>query len=335
MKKLVLTAVLILSLLPAQNVNKTGTTAANFLKIGVGSRAIGMGGAFVALANDASAMFWNPGGIARLERSELLVNHTRWLADIGFTYIGYVLPVPRMGTIGINITAMTMKPMLVTRYGQEEGTGETFKAGSYALGLTYARKLTDRFSIGGNVKYIREFISQSSSGGFAMDIGTVFVTPFKDIRFGSSITNFGQKLQITGKDLLVNKDISPIEGNNESVNAYLSTDRFDLPLLLRVGLSGEAVNTSALRVTWAVDGVHPNDNSEYVNAGIEIGLFNNMIALRGGMKSLYMEDGEEEFTLGGGLYLPVNRTMKLDANYAFESFVHLNSIHKLTIRLIF
>ncbi|MFQ6604677.1 MAG: PorV/PorQ family protein [Fidelibacterota bacterium] len=335
MKKLLFSILFILSLLAAQNVNKTGTTAANFLKIGVGSRAIGMGGAFVALADDASAMFWNPGGTARLERSELLVNHTRWLADIGFTYVGYLMPIPRVGTIGFNVTSMTMEPMLVTRYDQEEGTGETFRAGSYAVGVTYARKLTDRFSIGGNVKYIREYISQSSSGGFAMDIGTIFVTPFRDIRFGSSISNFGQKLQISGKDLLVNKDISPIEGNNESVNAYLSTDRFDLPLLLRVGLSGEAIDNDALRITWSVDGIHPNDNSEYVNAGLEIGLFHNMIALRGGMKSLYMEDGEEEFTLGGGLYLPVNRTMKLDANYAFESFVHLNSIHKLTIRLIF
>jgi len=214
--------------LGAQNVNKTGTTAAGFLKIGAGARAVSMGGAFVSLADDASAMYWNPSGIVQLKRSELLVNRTRWIADIAFTYLGYVQPIPGVGTVGLQVTAMTMEDMEVTRYGFEEGTGETFKAGSYALGLTYARALTDRFSIGGTVKYINEYISQSSSSGLAMDLGTLFLTPFRDIRFGVSISNFGQKLQMTGKDLLVNKDIDPLHnGNNESVNAYLATERFD------------------------------------------------------------------------------------------------------------
>lgn len=335
MKKFILFFSLFSILAFAQNVNKAGTTAANFLKIGAGSRAVGMGGAFVSIANDASAMYWNPGGAGQLTQPELLVNHTRWIADIGFTYIGFILPVSGVGTFGMNVTAMTMDPMEVTRYGQENGTGETFKAGSYAIGFLYARQLTDRFSLGGNIKYIREFISQSSSSGFALDIGTLFITPFKGIRFGSSISNFGQKLQIFGKDLLVTKDISPIEGNNESINAYLATDHFDLPLFLRIGLSGELIQTGRTRLTWAVDGIHPNDNSEYVNVGIELALLNEMVAIRGGLKSLYMEDGDEEFTLGAGLNLPVNRVMKLEANYAFESFVHLSTIHKLTIRLLF
>lgn len=335
MKKYIFHSVLLGALLFAQDVTKVGTTSANFLKIGAGSRAIGMGGAFVALANDASAMYWNPGGAAQLSQSELLVNHTNWVADIRFTYVGFIAPLPRIGTIGINLTAMTMDPMEVTRYGQEHGTGETFKAGSYALGFVYAKQLTDRFSIGANAKYITEVISQSSSGGFALDIGTLYKTPFKGIRFGSSISNFGQKLNIWGKDLLVTKDISPIHGNNESVNAYLSTDNFDLPLLLRVGLSGELLQTASTRLTWAIDGIHPNDNSEYLNLGGELALFNELVTIRGGLKSLFMVNGEEEFTLGGGLFVPVNHTMKLEANYAYESFIHLNSIHKLTLRLVF
>jgi hypothetical protein len=319
-----------------QDVNKTGTTAANFLKIGVGSRAIGMGGAFVAVADDATSMYWNPGGLASLTQTELIVNHTRWIADIGYTYMGLALPLPGLGTLGLNATAMTMDEMEVTRYGYEEGTGETFKAGSYAVGICFARNLTDRFAIGANIKYINEFISQSSASGWALDIGTLFVSPFRGIRLGASISNFGQKMQMTGEDLLVQKDPDEtIHGNNESINAYLATDRFDLPLLLRVGLSGELINTNTLRLTWAVDGIHPNDNTEYLNAGIELALFNDLARLRGGLKSLYMEDGEEEFTLGGGLNLPVNRSMRLQADYAFESFVHLQEIHKLTLRLLF
>ncbi|RMF09155.1 MAG: hypothetical protein D6762_04315 [Candidatus Neomarinimicrobiota bacterium] len=319
-----------------QKVNKTGTTAANFLKIGAGARAVGMGGAFTALANDASTLYWNPGGAAQLRQPELLVNRSRWIADIDFTYLGYVQPIPRVGTIGIQVTGMTMGAMEVTRYGYEEGTGETFRAGSYALGLTYARSLTDRFSLGGTVKYIHEFISQSTSSGLALDLGTLFQTPFRGIRFGVSISNFGQKLQMTGKDLLVNKDIDPIHhGNNESVNAYLSTDRFDLPLFLRVGLSGELVRSSALRLTWAVDGIHPNDNSEYLNLGMEAALFQDLVSVRAGLKSLYQQDREEGFTLGGGLKVPVNGSLLMEADYAFESLVHLNTVHKLAIRILF
>ncbi|MFQ6606482.1 MAG: PorV/PorQ family protein [Fidelibacterota bacterium] len=331
-----LTALIIGSFSLCFAVNKTGTTAANFLKIGAGSRAVGMGGAFVAVADDASSMYWNAGGLGRLNQPELIVNHSQWIADIGYTFMGFALPLRAGGTLGINVIAMTMDEMTVTTYGNEEGTGETFKAGSYALGLAYGKELTDRFSIGANVKLINEFISHSSAKGLALDLGTLFITPFKSIRFGASISNFGQKMQIQGEDLLVVKDIDEIHhGNNESVNAYLATDRFDLPLFLRVGFAGELIDTQTLRISWAIDGIHPNDNSEYVNVGFETSLFGGLLSLRGGLKSLYMDDREEQFTLGGGVRLPLKGRMKIDADYAYESFLHLKTIQKFTIRLVF
>ncbi|MFQ6675668.1 MAG: PorV/PorQ family protein [Fidelibacterota bacterium] len=326
----------------AQNVTKTGTTASKFLSIGAGSRAVAMGGAFVAVADDPTAMYWNVGGLPQIQKPELLVNHTRWVADIGFTFVGVVLPVHRLGTVGIHVTAMTMDEMKETAYGFENGTGATFKAGSYAAGLSYARQLTDRFSIGGTVKVIQEFISQSSAGGLAIDIGTLYVTPFRGLRFGASISNFGQKMQMTGDDLLVQKDIDETQhGNNEGVNAVLSTDRFDLPLLLRVGIARDIISRDALRLTLAMDAMHPNDNVEYVNTGFELSLLNNLVSLRGGRKSFYLdrrvreEETEEQFTVGAGLKTDIQGGVTFGADYAFESFVRLGPIHKFTFRLAF
>lgn len=327
---------LIVSAVGGQNINKTGTTAAKFLAIGVGSRANGLGDAFVGIANDASAMYWNPSGISQLKQMELVANYTQWIADIDFSYVGFVIPLKVYGVIGFNATYMGMGEMDVTTEDFPEGTGETFSAGSYAIGFCYAKNLTDRLSIGANLKYINEYIMNCDANSFAIDIGTLFISPFRDIRFGVSISNFGRKMQITGPDLLVQKDIDEqIHGNNESVNAYLATDKFDLPLLLRVGISGDFVKSGLMRVTWAIDAAHPNDNTEYMNFGVEIGLLSELLILRAGMKSMFMETRDEKLSLGGGLNFRLGSTSKINIDYAYQSFEHLNQIHKYTLRLVF
>lgn len=320
---------------PVQSVTKTGTTSAKFLSIGIGSRANGMGNAFVAIANDATAMYWNPAGISQMRKIELAVNYTHWLVDMELSYVGIVFPLQQYGSIGLNSTYMNMGKMDVTTERYPEGTGETFTSGSYTLGLSYAKRLTDRFLIGANLKYISEFIMNCDANAVAIDIGTLFVTPFKDIRFGVSISNFGNKMQMTGDDLLVQKDIDEQHcGNNESVNAYLATEEFDLPLLLRVGFSGDFSFGNALSGTWAVDAAHPNDNTEYINLGMEIGLLNNLIMLRGGMKSLLLENRDEKLSFGVGFNFNVSKSI-LHFDYAYQSFLRLGLVHKYTIRLSF
>jgi hypothetical protein len=170
----------------------------------------------------------------------------------------------------------------------------------------------------------------------AIDIGTLFKSPFWGIRFGASISNFGGKMQITGEDLTVTKDIDEtISGNNESVNAYLATDKFDLPLMLRVGLSGDIGKSKMIRTTWAVDAIHPNDNSEYINLGLEMGLLNDLIILRAGAKALYMKYRDENLSLGGGLNIPLANSIKFHVDYAYQSYHNLGQVHKYTLRIIF
>ena len=85
-----------------------------------------------------------------------------------------------------------MGEMEVTRYGNED-TGEKFSASDHAFGLTYALNLTDRFSIGFNGKLIQEKIANNYANGFALDLGTLFKTPY-GFRLGTSISNFGPKM---------------------------------------------------------------------------------------------------------------------------------------------
>ncbi|MGA9117600.1 MAG: PorV/PorQ family protein [Bacteroidota bacterium] len=319
----------------AQEVTKVGTTSAKFLSIPVGARAVGMGGAFVAVANDASAMFWNPAGITKIFQAEALFTHAQWLADIDFNYGGVVFPVEGVGVLGVNFTSLTMDEMERTTERQPEGTGEFFSVGSIAVGVAYARELTDWFSIGGNAKYVRESIWNSSATGFAVDVGTLFQTPFSGLRFGAAITNFGTKLQMTGEDLLVQKDISPNNGNNPNVNAELKTDRFDMPLTLRIGLAYEPIADEDQQLTIVADAVHPNDNSESISIGGEYSGFRRILSIRGGYRSLGQLDAEEEFTVGGGVRYPVSPALTLKFDYAFERFGRLDNVHKFSFGIMF
>ncbi|NUO79053.1 PorV/PorQ family protein [candidate division KSB1 bacterium] len=321
----------------AQNtVNKTGTTAAKFLSIPVGARAMAMGGAFVANADDATAAYWNPGLLNHLEKTELYLMHSEYLADIKLEYVSFAFPLADLGTVALSVTAMNMGEMLITTVDDPEGldTG-TFDAGSFAVGVSYSRRLTDAFSIGGTFKYVSENIWNSRATGIALDAGTIFRTPFKGIRLGVSIANFGTKMQISGDDLLVQQDIDPtIEGNNTSVNARLATDRFDLPLNLRIGAAYDAMQTDHSRLTLEVDGLHPNDNSESVSGGAELALLKERFFLRGGYRNLFQEDSENSYTAGFGLrYASESITFRID--YAYADQQHLQGIHQIGFALAF
>lgn len=320
----------------SQEVSKVGTTAAGFLNIDVGSRAVGMGGAFSAVAQDVSAMYWNAAGVARLERTEAMFCNTRWIADIQFNYAAVAVPLGNLGTVGANATFLTMDEMERTTILQPEGTGETFSAGSYAFGLCYARDLTDRFSIGFNMKYINEQIYHSSATGLAFDIGTLFNTQFKGIRIGMSIANYGTKMQMGGRDMLIQTDIDPlVSGNNNNINANLQTDKFDLPLMFRVGLSVDVLKGMGnSNLVLAVDALHPNDDTEYLNVGGEY-IFRKLFSLRAGYKSLFARDSEAGLSFGAGLQYELAGRARLYADYAYQDFGVLNNVQMVTLGLGF
>ncbi len=318
-----------------KNVSKVGTTSAPFLEIEAGARAIGMGGAFVAIANDASAIYWNPAGMTKLKRNEVFLNHNEWLAGINYDFASLVVKLDHASAIGVSYTGINMGDMEIRTILEPEGTGELFSVNDMAVGLSYARNLTDRFSIGFNGKYIQQTIYHMSASAIAVDIGTLFKTRFHGMTIGMCISNFGNKMTLRGKDALVKHDIDILkEGNNDRINAHLDTDSWSLPLLLRIGVACDVMNTSISRLTVAADAMHPSDNLESVNIGFEFAL-KEFLFLRGGYTNLLLEDGEESFAVGGGIHYGIRGFASMNFDYAFSDFGILNNVHRFSIGLSF
>lgn len=331
-----LLVILIFSNSFAQDVQKVGTSAASFLRIPVGTAGTSMGGAFVSVANDASAMFWNPGGLARITSNSFMVDYTSWLPGLNFSFFGLVLPFGNIGTVGFNVTALTSDDMDVTTIDQPMGTGESFSTNHVSVGIAYAAKLTDRFSIGANFKYIHESILNSSATGFAIDIGTLYTTPFDGIRLGVSITNFGTNMRIDGEDLNVRVDIAPDqEGNNQSVVGRIRTDDFSLPLLMRVGLSWDLLQSEQNRFTVAVDGSNPNDNAQSINIGAEYAVFKETLILRGGFSDLFLKDRIKGWTSGVAFNLNIPGGISVNTGYSYQYFEYLEGINRFSLMLNF
>jgi hypothetical protein len=320
----------------AQIITKTGTSAATFLRIPVGARAIGMGSSFVSMTNDATGLYWNPSAIASLNSNALVADHTLWLPGIYFDFVGLVLPLGELGTVGFSSSIMHTDDMEITTPDQPMGTGQTFNASSFAVAVTYSRNLTDRFAIGGTFKYIRETIYNDYAAGIGFDVGTIYQTPFAGIRLGACISNFGTKMQMTGEDLNIPAVISNQNGTNQSITAKLNTDAFDLPLMMRIGISGEVINNEDVRFTLSADGVNPNDNAQSVDLGAEVGLLKEKFQLRGGYQDLFLPDQESNYSFGFSLHeINVIGDILITVEYAYHNYIHLGNSNRFTLGIKF
>jgi hypothetical protein len=317
---------------------KTGTTAAQFLKIGVGSRAAAMGGAQAGTLTDLSAMYWNPAGLSRLNvGSELALTHVNWLADITYDFVGAVVPMGSAGTFGFSVISFRVPEDLVRTVEKPEGDGRSWDAGSLAFGVSYAKNLTDRFSIGMTAKYIRENIWSESASGFAIDIGTLYLSEIPGLNLGASISNFGTKMRLEGRDLYFNLDPNndPGSGPNNIPSQY-RIGEFDIPLMFRIGIGYEVVHTSDLKVTLAADAVHPNDNTEYMNTGAEVA-WSNVLYGRVGYRNLFQEDAEGSttggLTWGFGFHYGIVNSTVVKIDFGVVDYGRLKSVQYMTIGL--
>jgi len=283
---------------------KLGTSGAQFLKIGVG-RGAAMGEAFVAVSDDASAMFWNPSGLGTMTDREVTLQHNEWIADIRHDYLACVLPLQDFGTMGLSLTALTMGEMEIlsvdnpnTTIREDTGTGTYFNASNFAAGLSFARMFTDRLAAGLSIKAIQELVWDMSASGFALDLGIHYNAGFKGLRIAAAMSNFGPDISFGGRQL--EWAVDPNYDNPldyETVPSTRKTTPYPLPLIFRFGLACNPVENEASRLTVALDLNHPNDNYETINLGLEYGYLNTLF-LRTGYKAYLNLDYLKAMTAG-------------------------------------
>ncbi|HQT90808.1 MAG TPA: PorV/PorQ family protein [Candidatus Kryptobacter bacterium] len=311
----------------SQGASKVATTGAQFLKMEPGSRAMGMGGAYGAIANDASAIWWNPAGMSRLDKNEVMFMHANWLAGINYDFFAAVA---RFGdnAVGASITSLNYGQMEVTTVQQPDGTGQMFTPTSFALTVGYSRKLSENFSFGVNGKYVNDQIKNSSASAFAFDVGTLYDVGILSI--GAAVSNFGTKMQMGGSDLTL---VTPV-GNDPNVVTTLQTQAYDLPLRLRVGVAFHLIHTEMNNLVVASDVVHSNDNYEYVNVGGEY-RWNNVISLRAGYSELGVPDREAGLTFGAGVRIFLTNALGAKFDYSYGSYGRLLNVQRFTFALDF
>lgn len=289
----ILLSVLIMSIIcvpmQGEELKKVGQTGYQFLKIDANARAAAMGSAVTLAGAGAENMFYNPAGLARQTMSlDLVTNQTQWFADISYISVGVSKTVGTLGTFGVSYQTADYGNIIGTQVADNEfgfiETGNVDVAAS-SIGLAYARSLTDKFSVGGHMRYASQKLGQNevegelkdnTTSGMVWDFGTIFYPGKNSFRFGMSVRNFSQEM-------------------------IYEQYSFELPITFTIGAAADVFevlgisNNQTLLV--ALDAVHPRDFTERVHLGMEYGL-HDLLFLRTGYKFNYDSEG---FSAGAGV----------------------------------
>ncbi len=281
-----------------------------------------MGETFVAVANDPSAIYWNPAGLASMQRREVAASHVSWPADVNYEHVVIVQPAQKLGgSIAMQFGVLSAR-MDETTELQPFGTGRSFTYSDIVVGAAYARRWTDKLLVGVGAKYVREDLG-SQVGGPSMsavlyDMGSIFYLGLGSIRIATALSNFGSALRPSGQWQ------SPISGE---VRQY---DGFDPPLMFRYGVAFEPLESGAQRLTTSLEVNQPADNKQQVKAGLEWS-WQRKLALRTGYN---FRSDELKFSGGAGFVGRVGSS-KGTVDYSFTDGGFLGGIHRITLGVQF
>lgn len=308
---------------------RVGTSSGDFLKIGMGAKAVGLGESFIAIADDPSALYWNPAGIVQAEGRQVHFSHTAWFADVNIEYAAYVMPVPRLagGVAGIQAAGLWTELDETTELSPD-GTGRSFTYSDFVLGVGYARYFTDKFAFGANLKLFREDLGSEVGGGvvttWLADVGTIYHVGIREMTFAVVITNFGPDLDpADGYDRISRTGGAPTVQETEFIG-------FAPPTAFKIGLSSRLYETEGLRGIGSIEMNRPGDNEETLKLGTEV-LVRERLALRIGY-----DTNADELKLSGGAGLRVGRGARTGAvDYAFTHSENFGRIDRISLSVGF
>ena len=301
---------------------RTGTSSGTFLKIGVGARAVGLGESFVAVANDPTAIYWNPAGLASVQRQEVEFSHLAWPGDINYEHIAWVVPARRWGgslafQFGVLSTQLDETSEL-----RPYGTGRSFNYYDLVAGAAYARRWTDKLLVGGGIKFVREDLGSQVGGpttnAVLFDLGSIYYLGYGSVRIATSLTNFGPQLTPSG---------SYVSTYTGEIRSY---DGFDPPLMFRYGIAFEPLENASQRLTASLELNQPADNRQLVKTGLEW-TWHRRMALRGGYN---FNADQLNWSAGAGLYTSIGQT-QANVDYAYTDGGVLGAINRLSLGLRF
>ncbi len=337
-KAVVLTFTAVVCFLPdLSHGQKVGSTSMQFLKVIPSARGAALGEAYTVWATGAEALFWNPAGLASLSRMEFMTTYVDWLFDAQHGSLAFATPLGA-GALGAQLQYVdfgefeettTARPYISDP--EHPGfTGRTFRPFGCVAGVTYARYLTDKFSVGLGAKYVYQSLFSDPevtamvrpgvyeqvrtwAGTLLFDFGVSYNTGYRTIRIGSAVQNFG-------------------------ANVRFARESHPVPLLFRFGVGADLVGPQALvlsrnngyRLGVVCDIFHPNDYDQQIHLGAEYDV-RSVLALRAGYKFNYDFHG---LTLGVGFKYRVDGLdVKLDWSYGAMG-VYLGNVQRISVGLV-
>jgi hypothetical protein len=335
-----------------------GGASGEFLLLGAGARGQALGGAYSALATDASAMYYNPAGLAQLARPAVLISTSSYIADTRYAWAGLAFPMGGgVRSIGVSLGSFGFSDQPIYTLDDPEGNGRTYSVRQTFISGTIAQNFSDRFSAGVSLKFINDRLGTAKASGVAVDFGTNFHASVgaRPIRASFVIQNLGTNLQHSGQDLIVGVTRDPPLGTvdvpQEPQSAALSTSSWTLPVLFRVGVALDLVAQGNNRLTVLSEFTQPNNTKPGAGAGFEwamqnIGQRGFSVAARGSYSlqpdnqtsdlviGIPTQESSGTFTadglaLGGGIEYARGNT-RLGFDYAWKSLGTLGSTNFLT-----
>ncbi len=285
--------------------SKIGTSTSIFLKMEQGARAVGMGGAFVAVSNDVNSTFWNPAGLTSVTSHEVTATHTQWFEDINSEFIAYAQPLSNIGAIGASLVYMSSDN--IEKRDTAGNIAGDFDVKNFVFGVSYAHLMLENLSLGTTFKGIREEYGSYTVNGVCADIGVLFA-PLRNVSLGLNLQNLGPRLKI-------------------------GSTKEKLPLNIKSGMSYNPVES----ITLAFDVDLPRDNDVKLHSGIEF-WYKDMIALRLGYEDIGNLGSMSGFTAGCGFKGYESEQFNnvlLQFDYAFLNFGDFDYTHRFSLTVQF